>query len=62
MSETMILSVAVLVFLMLVIGLGLTILEFRYGQPRREAKRAREADQAPVRESTRDPIRWPKAA
>jgi hypothetical protein len=37
MDDSMMLTVAILVFIMMVIGLGLTILEFRYGQPRRES-------------------------
>lgn len=41
MSENMLLWVAIFVFAMLAIGLVLTILEFRYGQPRREADAAR---------------------
>lgn len=40
MSESMLLGVATLVFVMMVIGLGLTIIEFRYGQPKREAEAA----------------------
>jgi len=41
MSESMLLWLAIFVFAMLAIGLVLTILEFRYGQPRREADAAR---------------------
>lgn len=41
MSENMLFWVAAFVFTMLAIGLGLTILEFRYGQPRREDDEAR---------------------
>jgi len=44
MSENMLLWVAIFVFAMLAIGLVLTILEFRYGQPRREAEEARRKD------------------
>ena len=55
MSESMLLTVAVFVFGMMVIGLGLTVWEFRYGQPRREAEQARQ------RESTAQPVR-PAAA
>lgn len=40
MSDTLYFSVAVFVFVMMAIGLALTILEFRYGQPRREDERA----------------------
>lgn len=36
MSETIYFSVAVFVFVMMAIGLALTIWEFRYGQPKRE--------------------------
>jgi hypothetical protein len=38
MSDSIFLSVAILVFVMMAIGLILTILEFRYGQPKREDK------------------------
>lgn len=41
MSESMLLTVAIFVFAMMVIGLGLTIWEFRAGQPRREDEQAR---------------------
>ena len=40
MSEYNLLAVALFVFVMMLIGLGLTIWEFRYGQPRREAQQA----------------------
>ena len=40
MSESMLLSVAVFVFLMMAIGLGLTVWEFHYGQPRRQDEKA----------------------
>lgn len=46
MSESMLLWVAIFVFAMLAIGLVLTILEFRYGQPRREADKARSNERA----------------
>ncbi len=46
MSENMLLWVAIFVFAMLAIGLVLTILEFRYGQPRREADAARAKENA----------------
>lgn len=36
MSESMLLSVAIFVFLMMAIGLGLTVWEFHSGQPRRQ--------------------------
>jgi len=45
MSDTMLLSVAVFVFVMMVIGLGLTIVEFSRGQPRREDREAREMNE-----------------
>jgi len=41
MNESMLLWVAIFVFAMLAVGLVLTILEFRYGQPRRQADAAR---------------------
>lgn len=37
---------AVLAFAMTVIGLGLTLREFRYGQPRRASRRARQREGA----------------
>jgi len=49
MSESMFLYVAIFVFVMMSIGLGLTVLEFRYGQPRREAVQARK--RADIRDS-----------
>ena len=36
MSDSLVLIVGVFVFVMALVGLGLTVLEFRYGQPRRE--------------------------
>lgn len=41
MSESLYFSVAVFVFVMMAIGLALTIFEFRYGQPRREDEKTR---------------------
>ena len=46
MSESMFLWVAIFVFAMLAIGLVLTILEFRYGQPHREAEETRIKERA----------------
>lgn len=40
MSETLYFAVAVFVFVMMAIGLALTVWEFRYGQPRREEENA----------------------
>ena len=40
MSESNLLAVAIFVFIMMLIGLGLTMWEFRYGQPRREDEQA----------------------
>jgi hypothetical protein len=40
MSETLYFSVAVFVFVMMAIGLALTMWEFKYGQPRREDENA----------------------
>ena len=37
MSESLILNVAIFVFAMMMVGLALTIREFRVGQPHREA-------------------------
>ena len=44
MSESTLLYFAVFVFVMMIIGLGLTVLEFRYGQPRREDEQARQRE------------------
>jgi hypothetical protein len=41
MDDSMLLGVAIVVFVMLLIGLGLTIAEFRYGQPRREGEQTK---------------------
>ncbi len=46
MDDSMLLMVAILVFVMLLIGLGLTILEFRYGQPRREGQQTKTKHEA----------------
>lgn len=43
MNETLYFSVAVFVFVMMAIGLALTIYEFRHGQPPREDASARRA-------------------
>lgn len=40
MSESMFLGIAVFVFVLLVTGLVLTVIEFRTGSPRRQQKRA----------------------
>jgi hypothetical protein len=56
MSETMILSVGVFVFSMLVVGLGLTVWEFRYGLAKRTVH------QMPERTNKKQAVRWPKAA
>ena len=47
MNESMFFGIAVFVFTLLVIGLALTYVEFRHGEPRqqqKEAKRKRNAD------------------
>ncbi len=44
MSESTLLYSAVFVFVMMIIGLGLTVWEFRYGQPRREDEQARQRE------------------
>jgi hypothetical protein len=47
MTESMFFGIAVFVFALLVLGLVLTIIEFRHGEPRqqqKEAKRKRNAD------------------
>lgn len=40
MSESMFFAIAVFVFVLLVTGLVLTVIEFRIGSPRRQQKRA----------------------
>ncbi len=40
MSESMFFGIAVFVFVLLVTGLVLTVIEFRTGSPRRQQKRA----------------------
>lgn len=41
MSESVFFGIAVFVFAVLVIGLVLTIAEFRHGEPREQAERAK---------------------
>ncbi|MGK7295847.1 MAG: hypothetical protein ACNS61_08480 [Candidatus Wenzhouxiangella sp. M2_3B_020] len=45
MSETMFFGIAVFVFTLLVIGLALTYVEFRHGEPRRQHKRRKRREQ-----------------
>jgi len=40
MNDSLVLTVGIFAFVMMLIGLALTAWEFRYGQPRREAARA----------------------
>ena len=40
MSDSALLGIAVFVFVMAMIGLGITVWEFRHGQPKREAAEA----------------------
>ena len=47
MNDTLFFGVAVFVFVMMAIGLALTVVEFRYGQPRREVENAPEKVNAP---------------
>ena len=47
MNDTLFFGVAVFVFVMMAIGLALTVVEFRYGQPRREDENAPEKVNAP---------------
>lgn len=49
LSESMLLSVAIIVFVMMGIGLALTVWEFRYGQPRREDRLVRQRESTPRR-------------
>ena len=60
MNDTLFFSVAVFVFVMMAIGLALTIVEFRYGQPRREVKNAPEKVNAPNSHRER-PELWAKS-
>ncbi|MDT8409688.1 MAG: hypothetical protein RQ741_08830 [Wenzhouxiangellaceae bacterium] len=48
MSDAMVFYIAIFVFSMMVIGLVLTILEFRFGEPKDQA----EEDEAQTRQST----------
>ena len=45
MSESMFFGIAIFVFTLLVIGLGLTVVEFRHGEPRRQHKRRKRREQ-----------------
>lgn len=56
MNETLFFSVAVFVFIMMAIGLGLTVWEFSFGQPRREAGRAPARVKAPESHRVRDSL------
>ena len=47
MNDTLFFAVAVFVFVMMAIGLVLTVVEFRYGQPRREVENAPETVNEP---------------
>ena len=57
MSDTTLLWWAMFVFAMLVVGLGLTMLEFRYGQPRREDEQARTARERSAPRAEEAPVR-----
>jgi cbb3-type cytochrome oxidase subunit 3 len=46
MSDTGLLTVAIFVFVMMIIGLGLTVWEFSRGQPHREAEEAKKDSRA----------------
>lgn len=46
MSITMLFYVAIFVFVMMIVGLGLTVREFRHGEPRRQAERAESKEPA----------------
>lgn len=54
MSDTLYFAIAVFVFVMMAIGLALTILEFRFGQPRREDEQAGEPVDSPERNRVRE--------
>ena len=41
MSETLFFAVSVFVFLMMFVGLALTVWEFKYGEPRRQAAQSK---------------------
>jgi hypothetical protein len=53
MNETLLFLVAVFVFVMMSIGLFLTVLEFRYGQPRRESNEENVANRSTTTHRTR---------
>ncbi|NCF28544.1 MAG: hypothetical protein GWP69_14265 [Gammaproteobacteria bacterium] len=46
MSDTMLFTVAIFVFVMMLIGLGLTVWEFSRGQPHREGELAENRSRA----------------
>lgn len=54
MSESTLLYSAIFVFVMMIIGLGFTVWEFRYGQPRREDEQARQRESTPQPRHTAD--------
>ena len=56
MSETLFFSVAVFVFVMMAIGLVLTVLEFSFGQPRREVENAPARVNEPESHRARDDL------
>ena len=47
MSNALFFGIAVFVFILLSIGLGLTIKEFQQGEPRRQQKRAERRGEVP---------------
>lgn len=49
MSESMFFAIAVFVFVLLVIGLVLTMIEFRTGAPRKQQKRAERSEEQRAR-------------
>ena len=55
MTDSTFLSVAILVFVMLAIGLGLTIWEFSHGQPSREASKDTADDKTNSQAGPRSP-------
>ena len=46
MDDSIHLVIAIVVFMLMLIGLVLTILEFRYGQPSREGQQTKTKDEA----------------
>lgn len=55
MSDAMIFFIAIFVFTLLIIGLVLTVLEFRFGEPAQQDEEARQEGQESDRKPTGNP-------